>query len=188
MSFSSFTFPILILDDERLALRVAEIMLQAAGIGPVLTSSDSRELMGLLETHSVAVLLLDLTMPHLTGEELLPEVTAKYPDLPVIVCTGANDVETAVNCMKAGAFDYIVKPFEENRLIPSVRRALEMRELRQEFTSFKDRVLSDQLEHPEAFAEIVSVSPKMRSLFQYTESIAHTSRPILITGETGCGK
>ncbi|HBF35516.1 TPA: two-component system response regulator, partial [Candidatus Sumerlaeota bacterium] len=87
-----------------------------------------------------------------------------------------------------GAFDYIVKPFEENRLIPSVRRALEMRELRQEFTSFKDRVLSDQLEHPEAFAEIVSVSPKMRSLFQYTESIAHTSRPILITGETGCGK
>ncbi|HBF35041.1 TPA: two-component system response regulator, partial [Candidatus Sumerlaeota bacterium] len=106
-TFSSF--PVLVLDDEPLALRVAEIMLQAAGIKPVITLSDSRELMSRLAKQPVAVLLLDLTMPHLTGEELLPEVTAKYPDLPVVVCTGANDVETAVHCMQAGAFDYIVK-------------------------------------------------------------------------------
>ena len=65
-------------------------------------------------------MLLDLWMPHVSGEELLQKITADYPDVPVIVVTGADDVETAVRCMRQGAFDYIVKPVEKSRLVSSV--------------------------------------------------------------------
>ena len=65
-------------------------------------------------------------MPHLSGEELLSIISSEYPDIPVIVITGANDVETAVRCMKSGAFDYMVKPVEKSRLIGGVRRAIEL--------------------------------------------------------------
>jgi DNA-binding NtrC family response regulator len=90
--------------------------------------------------------------------------------------------------MKAGAFDYLVKPVEGSRLITSVKKALEMRSLSTELSSLKRRLLDDQLSHPEAFAGIVTGNKKMRAIFQYIEVVAGTRQPILITGETGVGK
>jgi DNA-binding NtrC family response regulator len=106
----------------------------------------------------------------------------------VIIITGANDVETAVNCMKHGAFDYMVKPVEKSRLAVGVKRASDLRELQRENRLLKAHVLSDKLAYPEAFAEIVTCSTSMRSIFQYVEAIAASPRPVLITGETGVGK
>lgn len=115
-------------------------------------------------------------------------ITSEYPEIPVIVITGANDVETAVKCIKIGAFDYMVKPVEKNRLIAGVRRAVEIRELQRENRLLKAHVLSDKLEHPEAFSDIVTNSSIMRSVFQYVEAISISPQPVLITGETGVGK
>ena len=90
--------------------------------------------------------------------------------------------------MKAGAFDYIVKPVDPTRLVTAVTRALDFRELRYENALLTQRVIDRTLEHPEAFAEIITQNEKMKSIFRYIESIAGTIQPVLITGETGVGK
>jgi DNA-binding NtrC family response regulator len=142
----------------------------------------------LLTEQEVEIILLDLRMPYITGDELLPAIISDFPEIPVIMITGANEVETAVKCMKLGAFDYMVKPVERSRLIGGVKRALDLRELQRENRLLKAHVLSDKLEHPEVFSGIVTCSARMRSIFQYVEAIAASPRPLLITGETGVGK
>jgi len=144
--------------------------------------------MPLLSRQEIEVMLLDLSMPHITGEELLSLITKDFPEIPIIIITGSNDVDTAVACMKSGAFDYMVKPVEKSRLISGVKRAIEIRELQRENRLLKARVLSDQLQHPEAFSEIVTHHGTMRSIFQYIEAISISPQPVLITGETGVGK
>lgn len=180
--------PILIVDDQENAVRGCEYTLRTAGINHTLPCMDGRQVTRVMRECEVGVVLLDLYMPHIAGEELLHRLAREHPEVPVIVITGANQIETAVSCMKAGAFDYMLKPVEENRMISGVKRAIEMRELRREYDAFKQRVLANELERPEAFAPIVTQSPTMRSIFQYLETISKTDRPVLITGETGVGK
>ncbi|MCU7804030.1 MAG: sigma-54 dependent transcriptional regulator [Candidatus Thiodiazotropha sp. (ex Lucinoma borealis)] len=90
--------------------------------------------------------------------------------------------------MKEGAFDYLVKPVEESRLISSVKRAMEMRYLRRHVNVLKDYLLSDKLDHAQSFASFNTINKKMHSIFQYAEAIAISNEPVLITGETGVGK
>jgi DNA-binding NtrC family response regulator len=144
--------------------------------------------MPLLADRGAALVVLDLFMPYISGTRLLQEIVKDHPELPVIVMTASQEVETAVACMKEGAFDYLVKPVEESRFVSSVRRALELRSLRHQVGSLKRSLMTDHLEHAEAFSHIVTVSRKMRSLFQYLEAIAGSGEPVLITGETGTGK
>jgi DNA-binding NtrC family response regulator len=144
--------------------------------------------MSILAREEIKIMLLDLGMPHVSGEELLRQLSADHPEVTVIIITGTDDVETAVRCVREGVFDYIVKPVERGRLISSVRRAIELRELDRENHALKARVLSDRLTRPEAFSEIVTISPRIRSIFRYVEAIAPSPRPMLITGETGVGK
>lgn len=181
-------FPVMLVDDEVQALDSFEMALRSASMNHFIRCEDSRNVMSLLSSQEVEVMLLDLRMPHLPGEELLSLINSDFPEVPVIVITGANDVETAVNCMKLGAFDYMVKPVEKSRLVGGVRRAIELRELQRENRLLKAHVLSDKLEHPEAFSEIVTTSVSMRAIFQYIEAISSSPRPLLITGETGVGK
>jgi len=176
------------IDDEEQSLNAFEMALRSARMNNFISCQDSREVISLLSGQEMEVILLDLSMPHVSGEELLPVINTDFPEIPVIIITGANDVETAVECMKHGAFDYMVKPVEKNRLTGGVKRAIELRELQRENRLLKEHVLSDKLEHPEAFAEIITGSAGMRSIFQYVEAIATSPRPVLITGETGVGK
>lgn len=180
--------PVLMVDDEAQALDSFETALLFASINNIVRCQDSRKVMALLSEQEIEVMLLDLSMPHVSGEELLSLVTKDFPEIPVIIITGSNDVETAVACMKCGAFDYMVKPVEKSRLISGVRRAIEIRELQRENQLLRARVLSDQLKHPEAFSQIITSSGKMRSIFQYIEAISNSPQPVLITGETGVGK
>jgi DNA-binding NtrC family response regulator len=108
--------------------------------------------------------------------------------MPVIVVTGLDEVATAVRCMKMGAFDYIVKPVDQDRFITSIKRALDFRELRHENLSLKKSLFDRSLQSPEAFARIITNNDKMHLMFKYVEAIAKTSQPVLITGETGVGK
>jgi DNA-binding NtrC family response regulator len=181
-------FPVMMVDDEAQAITSFEMTLRSANMNNFIHCHDSRDVMPLLSSREIEVMLLDLRMPHISGEELLPMITADYPEIPVVVVTGSNDVDTAVKCMQHGAFDYILKPVEKSRLIGGVKRAIELRELQRENQLLKAHVLSDRLERPEAFSEIITVSTSMRSIFQYIEAIASSPRPVLITGETGVGK
>ncbi|MEW7974397.1 MAG: sigma-54 dependent transcriptional regulator [Candidatus Thiodiazotropha endolucinida] len=185
---SKMAFPVVLVDDESSVLFSSKMILQSAGIKEVLTLGDSRELMPLLAEQDVAVVVLDLFMPYLSGTQLLPEVVREHPELPVIVMTATQEVETAVACMKGGGFDYLVKPVEENRFVSSVKHAMEVRALRQQVSALRRSLMTDQLEHGEVFSNIVTVSRKMRSLFQYLEAIAVSTEPVLISGETGTGK
>lgn len=180
--------PVLLVDDEAHAQQSAERLLISAGINHLVGCQDPRKVLGILSSREFSVILLDLSMPHLSGEELLPQIVSGYPEIPVIVVTGLNEIETAVRCMRAGAFDYMVKPVERNRLLSGVQRAIEVRELRQENELLRERLLSDAVRNPEAFRDIVTNHPGMHTIFRYCESVAPSQWPVLITGETGVGK
>ena len=180
--------PVLLVDDDAQVLHSASLVLRTSGVAHVITVADSRAVLPLLAEQEVGVLVLDLTMPYLSGQALLEQVTGEYPDLPVIVLTATNDLETAVQCMQTGAVDYLVKPVEENRLIASVKRAEESRLLQAEVLSLKERLLTDVPHQRHAFAEIITQSKAMFAIFQYIEAIAPSPQPVLITGETGTGK
>lgn len=180
--------PILLIDDEEAWLNSFSLTLRSAGLNHIICCSDSRKAMEIIARNRVGVIVLDLTMPHLSGEELLEQIVAEYPENPVIIITGLDLVDTAVNCMKLGAFDYYTKVTEDRRLLAGLQRAIDLSRLRLENSRLKEHFLKDRLDHPEIFAEIVTHNKKMRSLFQYMESIAATSEPVLISGETGVGK
>lgn len=189
MSVSVFpAHPVLLVDDDPGVLQSITAILRLGAIHNVMRCDDSRQVMGIIEDKTVCALLLDLSMPHLGGQDLLPMIVEQHPEIPVLVVTGMNDLETAVKCMRNGAFDYMVKPVEEQRMISAVRRAIEIRELHDQYAALKQGLLSPELRHPEAFNSLITSSPKMHAVFRYAETIARTSRPVLITGETGVGK
>jgi len=86
--------------------------------------------------------------PRITGQELLGKIRERHPEIPVIVVTGSNNVNTAVECMKSGAHEYMVKPVEENRLIAGLRNAIEIGELRRENLSLQARMMTAGLKIP----------------------------------------
>ncbi|MBF0178887.1 MAG: sigma-54-dependent Fis family transcriptional regulator [Magnetococcales bacterium] len=180
--------PIVLVDDEETVLFSSKILLKTADVSPVITLTDGRKLMPFLEENGAAVVVLDLVMPHLSGTEILPKIRERFPEIPVIVMTATQEVNIAVQCMKDGAFDYLIKPAENSRFISCVRRAMEVRSLQREVGTLKHYLLEDQLQHAEAFAAIITKSRKMRAVFQYVEAIAPSSEPVLIIGETGVGK
>jgi DNA-binding NtrC family response regulator len=182
------TFPVLLVDDEQHILLASESVLRFAGIREVSSVDDSRRVLPLLEKGDIGVVVLDLFMPYVSGRELLEIMSREHPHIPVIVMTAADEVDTAVDCMKAGAFDYLVKPVENARLISSVKRALEICSLKNQVTQLRDHLLTNRLKHPEAFSSIITASPKMSAVFQYCEVIAESQQPVIIIGETGVGK
>ncbi len=180
--------PVVLVDDEKNSLEVHKFALESAGISNVVKCSDSREVMSLVMKEDCEVMVLDLLMPHVSGDKLLKSITADFPDIPVIMTTAVYDLDMAVQCMKQNAFDYIIKPVEASRFVSAVKRAVELRELRRENDSLKACLFSKELKNPDVFEAIVTCNQKMISIFQYVEAIAKTPYPILITGETGVGK
>ena len=164
------THPVLIVDDEKNILTAFEVTLKYSGISNIITCRDTREVMPLLESQPVEVILLDLIMPDIPGEELLRQISEHFPGVPVIIITAVNNLETAVDCMKFGAVDYMVKPVECNRLVSGVQRVIQVQELKRENLTLKNRILADRLEQPQAFSDIVTRDDKMLSIFKYMEA------------------
>lgn len=180
--------PILIVDDEAEAIHSIELTLRVHQIDNLLSLQDSREVIPLIQEREIGLVLLDLRMPHLSGTELLPTVTREFPEIPVIVITAANEVSAAVESMKAGAFDYLVKPIEPEQFIPAVKRAIRFKEMQWESSIIKRSLQSKTLSSPTAFETIITQNERMWVSFHYVEAIASTPYPVLITGETGTGK
>lgn len=185
---ASTTLPVLLVDDEPQVLRSIEMLLRSSGVDPVLAVEDSRKVMPLLSEQSVAAILLDLSMPHISGEELLDNITTEHPDIPIIIITATNDLDTAVKCVRIGAFDYLVKPVDEDQLLSSVKRAMEMSALRNEVLTLRQSIFERDVRNKEAFADIITRDAAMLAIFRYLVAIAVSTQPTLITGETGTGK
>lgn len=181
-------YPVLVVDDEAHIVESQLNVLRSNGINNIISTTDSREVMGLLHSNEVEVVILDLRMPYISGEDILSQIRDDFPHVPVIIITGTNEIDIAVKCMRAGAFDYMVKAVEESRLVSGVSRAIELRELKREYWDLRKRLLSDRLSNPEAFSRIITQNRKMQSIFMFVESIAKTDETVLISGETGVGK
>jgi DNA-binding NtrC family response regulator len=127
-------------------------------------------------------------MPFVTGETLLEEAATRQPGVPTIVVTGKDTIESAVQCTKRGASDYLVKPVPAERIVTTVRKALEMGELMTENRQLSEGFLSPDVRHPDNFSDIVTCDAMMKAIFIYIEAIAPTNNCVLLTGETGVGK
>ena len=129
---------ILIVDDEEVAVAFYSTVFKYYNIDNFQICQDSRKVMPLLSRGAVSIVLLDLNMPHVTGRELLKQINEEYPSIPVIVVTGEGNVETAVECMKSGAFDFLAKPVEKNRLLTVVRHALHHQSMSDELQASRE--------------------------------------------------
>ncbi|MFW5498822.1 MULTISPECIES: sigma-54-dependent transcriptional regulator [unclassified Maridesulfovibrio] len=181
-------YPLLLVDDEDSWLQSFRATLRSQGIDNVVLLSDGTKTMQTLAQRQFCAVAVDLMMPGVSGEELIPQIVEEHPELPVLVISGLNEIKAVVNCIRKGAFDFIVKTEDRNTLIAGVRHAIEIFELRQENKSLQQRFFKDSPDRPELFSEIVTAHKDMISIFKYIEAIAETSRPVLVTGESGVGK
>ena len=133
------THPILIVDDDPSSLFNLETLLHCLALDNIISCLDGRNVIKTLSQQPASIIILDLVMPHISGEKLLQTLVKNYPRIPVIVVTSTEDIATAVRCIRQGAFDYIVKPIEQGRLLTSVKHALLIQELRDENQTLKQR-------------------------------------------------
>ena len=170
---------ILVVDDELNMRLVLKAMLEKENYG-VATASDGLKALDILRNSDVAVVVTDLKMPGLDGMGLLEKTVMDYPSIPVIIITAHGTIDTAVDALKKGAFDYITKPFEQDDLKNVINKA------------FKTRLLSEDeiVLGPDEIDrhEIIGCSKCLTEIFDIIKKVAPTTTTILITGETGTGK
>ncbi|MCX7788047.1 MAG: sigma-54 dependent transcriptional regulator [Spirochaetes bacterium] len=180
--------PILLIDDDDLFVEYMKTLLEGFGYTHTDIAFTGKEGLGKAEQREYSLVLLDLMLPDISGLSILEILHKKDPDLPIVVITAKDKVETAVECMKLGAFDFLTKPLQEARLLPILQHALTIRTLRETVSSLQSGGMLWQLRNPEAFREIITQSELMREVFSYVEAIAPSGKAVLITGESGTGK
>jgi DNA-binding NtrC family response regulator len=188
VSAAAPSFCILVVDDEDYVRESVVAALRSAGVSDIASAREPAEALELLAARDIGLVLLDLSMPGMAGEELLGRIREDHPGVSVVVVTGNRDLEKAVECMRAGASDYMVKPVERERLLATVRRIVEHQELLRENEAITERLLSSSAQRNSAFSAIATADQRMLRLMAYAEAIAKSAHPVLITGETGVGK
>jgi len=173
---------ILIVDDEEGMRRLLCRLLNRDGFETVAAESGV-EALRILASDDVDLVITDIQMPQMGGLELLSEIKAFNPTLPVIVITAYGTVESAVQALRSGAYDYITKPFETDEIKLTVAKAFERERLLAE-----NRYLHEQLEGRFSFSGIVGNSSAMKEIFDVASSVAASNASVLITGESGTGK
>jgi DNA-binding NtrC family response regulator len=181
-------FPIVIVDDEAVIVEGVLAILGSEGITNVAGFQDASEAAAYIAGRDIGIVLVDLVMPGMGGLELITRLRLEKPEILTAVITGNHEIETAVQCMRAGADDYLTKPVDANRLVATLRRLIEKRELQLENQRMRDKMLAPCAGRPAAFDAVLTCDPAMEGLMGYAEAIAPTPYPVLITGETGTGK
>lgn len=176
------------MDDDRDIRLNLTALLRSNGYTNVIACDSTKAMLDQIAESGASLVLLDLIMPPPSGLEILPVLTEQLGGVPVIVITGRDDAWTAVECMKSGAYDYLVKAIDETRLLTTIGHALEAEILHKENRELKRRLVDRRLRNPGAFDHIIFADEKTKSILLYVESVALSAQTILITGETGTGK
>jgi DNA-binding NtrC family response regulator len=173
---------ILIADDDVSFRRVVEYQLKQAGYD-VLTAEDGKKALEIFARNRCHAVLTDLDMPELSGNELLTEIKKQSPDMPVIIITAYGTIDSAVEAMKAGAFNYITKPVNRDALLHVLDQALKFSGLIAE-----NRNLRQAISSTFKFEGIVGGSKAMRRVIEQATQLARVDTTVLLTGESGTGK
>jgi DNA-binding NtrC family response regulator len=173
---------VLVVDDDDAILDMVKDLLSDAGYG-VQTANSAEDALAFTREHECDAVLTDIQMPGKGGLELLAELRALRPDTPVVLMSAFGSIRSAVAAMRAGALDYVTKPFEAEDLLAALERALERRELEEE-----NRRLRRAVGRATSFGELVGKSPAMNEIYALIRKIASNRSNVLITGESGTGK
>ena len=172
---------ILIIDDEQDIRALIQGILEDEGYGTRLAAND-KQAYSRIEESLPSLVILDIWLQNSKddGLEILKNIKRDHPEIPVLMISGHGNIETAVNALKIGAYDFIEKPFKTDRLLLMIERALETAELKTE-----NKALKTKIEGPH---ELIGASPTMNALRQTLERVAQTNSRVMITGEAGTGK
>ncbi|MGB3092371.1 MAG: sigma-54 dependent transcriptional regulator [Candidatus Zixiibacteriota bacterium] len=173
---------ILVVDDEEIVLKSCRKILEGGG-HEVLTVLSGQGAFDILEKEPIDIVITDIKMPGIDGIQVLERVKEKYPDIAVIMITGYSTVQSAVQAMKLGAFEYIPKPFTPDEVLIVVEKALEKKSL-----IIENIYLRKELEAKYGFDNIIGSSPKMQEVYKLIRKVAPTDSTVLIRGESGTGK
>src|SRR4249919_2786605 len=173
---------LLIVDDERAIREVCREVAQSLGFNTAVADS-AEHAYRLLDTHNIDVVLLDLKLLGVGGLEALHQIGERKPDAVIVVVTGYGTVQSAVQAMKSGAYDYVTKPFSMEELRLLLERVSGHLRLKTE-----NRTLREKIKSKLGFGSIVGRSPEMEKLYRMIAKAAHSSHPVLILGESGTGK
>lgn len=173
---------ILLVDDEEDVLLTLKALLRQAGHRAD-TAPSAEEALRLLEKRNYTLVITDLRMPHMSGEELLERVRRRHPETAVIVLTGYGSIESAVEAIRKGAADYITKPYTPEDFLHRVHRILHTKELEEE-----NKRLREELARAAGKRQILGESPQIREVLALIDKVAETDSTVLIQGESGVGK
>lgn len=173
---------VLIVDDEKNYPPILSAVLEEEGF-ETLTANSGQEALDILKNSDVDLVLTDMKMPAMSGIELLEHIKAEDPELPVIMMTAHGTVDKAVEAMQKGAYNYVLKPFENERLVLYVNKAIAMFRVVKE-----NRHLRDAVESHYRFGNIIGKSKAMRDVFATIRKVAPVNATVLIEGESGTGK
>lgn len=173
---------ILVIDDEENIRNGLETNFEMEDYN-VRTASNGKTALELLEKGDIDLVVTDLRMDGISGEEIVRHVATKMPGIPVIVLTGHGSIDAAVDAMKNGAFDFLTKPLNLDHLNQIVKRALEGRNL-----SLEHNRLQKELDGVQSFDHMIGKSPEMQKVFNMVKKVASSRASVLITGESGVGK
>ncbi len=173
---------LMIIDDERAIREVCKEVAQSMGFNSFVADSAEHGYR-MLETQNIDVVLLDLRLPGAGGLEALHQIKARRPDAVIVVVTGYGTVQSAVQAMKNGAYDYVTKPFSMEELRLLLERVAGHLKLKTE-----NRILREKVKSKQGFGGIVGRAPEMEKLYRIIAKAAHSTHPVLILGESGTGK
>lgn len=173
---------ILLIDDEKNYLLVLQTLLEDEGYA-VTAINDPETALAFLEESEVDVIVTDMKMPKISGQEILQRVKKEWPHIPVLIMTAFGSIESAVDVMKYGAFDYITKPFSNDELLLSIHNSVELSRAHRQY-----RILREAMESRYDVHQIIGRSKAMRDVLQMIERVAQSRSAVLITGESGTGR
>ena len=176
---------ILIVDDEEVALNSVKRLLKWRGIRNVDICNNGKDAINKIKETEFDIVLLDLLMPEIDGLQVLESTKPFRPHTEFIILTAIDDIPTTVKAIRLGAYDYLVKPVDNDLLFLAIKRAYEHRGL---LIGLSASAGYSKSKVPNAFAEIITQCPQMCSLLSYAQVMAGGGNPIMITGESGTGK
>jgi two-component system response regulator AtoC len=176
---------VLVIDDEKNMRHMLEVLLGKAGYS-VETEPDGASALQLMDQSDFDFVLCDIKMPRMDGMAFLENAKKRYPEKTYIMMSAYGSVETALEAMKEGAYDYISKPFKKDEVLLTLKKAEEREKLKEENIRLKTKI--DEIERKYSFRNIVARSEAMAHVFDLVSKVAEHKTTVLITGESGTGK